>query len=404
MASQPPSKRQRGASSSTATPTRTYDRSKFRSAAAADRYDYMVTKALTPERGLAPEGNDGEMLQQIYQKGWLRFTAEPEPAVVNVVKEFYANAEDKAPFTAFVRGRTVPFSADAINAFYQLRVPHQCQYAYMRDFDPDYEEVIQTMTKPGTTWIKGRKGGTVFHSKDLSRYGKIWYAFLCAKLLPSTHTSDVTKEKALLLFAIVQDLLIDIGAIINFSIRRCLRGNFSGGLPHPSLICGLCHQAGVRWSDDEPTLMPLQLLDTRMIARYSVWPGGESHPWGLGFIFPSASEPEDDAEDTSGDEDEAMGDQGPEHTPQTETFSTAQFLAFQNQMTLTDRATRREMRRLALRQDHMFDAMNASFTALNTTLQNIHPAATFPYQQPRPLPRFPPSDSDEEEHPPPPQN
>lgn len=162
------------------------------------------------------------------------------------------------------------------------------------------------MTKPGTTWIKGRKGGTVFHCKDLSRCGKIWYAFLYVKLLPSTHTSDVTKEKALLLFAIVQDFIIDVRAIINFSIRRSLRGNFSGGLPHPSLICGLCRQVEVRWSDDEPTLMSLQLLDSRMITQYSVWTEGESHPRGLGFVFPSASEDEADAEDTSHDEDETM--------------------------------------------------------------------------------------------------
>lgn len=177
--------------------------------------------------------------------------------------------------------RLVPFSDDVINTYYQLRVSRHCQYAHLRDNDPDFEAILKDMTKPGTTWIKGRKGGTVFHSKDLSRYGKIWYAFLCAKLFPSTHTSDVTKEKALLLYTIVQDFIIDVGAIINFSIHRCLIGNFSGGLPHPSLIYGLCRQVGLRWSDDEPTQMPLQLKYSRMIAWYSVWAGGESPPRGV---------------------------------------------------------------------------------------------------------------------------
>lgn len=37
-------------------------------------------------------------------------------------------------------------------------------------------------------------------SKDLSLYEKIWYAFLCTKLFPSLHTSEVTKEKVLLLY------------------------------------------------------------------------------------------------------------------------------------------------------------------------------------------------------------
>ena len=117
------------------------------------------------------------------------------------------------------------------------------------------------------------------------------------------------------MYAIVQDFIIDVGAIISFSIRRCLRGNFLGGLPHPSLICALCRNAGVRWSDDEPTQMPLALLDSRMIARYSVWAGGESHPRGLGFIFPSASKDEVDATEASEDDDATMGDQGAEQVP-----------------------------------------------------------------------------------------
>lgn len=216
MVSKPTSKRQRGESSRTTPPTRTFDRRKFKSAAATDRYDYMVTKALTPKRGLAPDHVDSEMMQQIYQKGWNKFTEELEATVVSVVKEFYAIAKDKAPFNAFVRGRLVPFSADTINTYYQLRIPRHCQYAHLHDNDPDFEAILKEMTKPGTTWIKGRKGGTIFHSKDLSRYGKIWYAFLYAKLFPSTHTYDVTKEKALLLYAIVQDFIIDVGAIISF--------------------------------------------------------------------------------------------------------------------------------------------------------------------------------------------
>lgn len=72
--------------------------------------------------------------------------------------------------------------------------------------------------------------------------------------------SEIIKEKVLLLYAILKDFDINVGAIINFSIRRFLRGSIPGGLPHPSLTCGLCHRAGVRWSVDEPVQQPLQLL------------------------------------------------------------------------------------------------------------------------------------------------
>jgi len=145
--------------------------------------------------------------------------------------------------------------------------------------------------------------------------------------------------------------------------------------------------------------MHLQLLDSRMIMRYSVWAEGESHPRGLGFVFPSASEDEVDVEDTSDDEDDTMGEQGPEAEPSSDAISSPQFLAFQRQMEEHNKSTRREMRRLAARQDHMFDAMNLSFASLNKTLRSFNPIAQFPYQQLGSMSRFPPSDSEEiEEH------
>lgn len=109
-----------------------------------------------------------------------------------------------------------------------------------------------------------------------------------------------------------------------------------------------------------------------MIMQYAVWAGGESHPRGVGFVFPFASEDEADAEDTSDDdefqEDATMEEQGTEATPQPEAISTPQFLNLQRQVDKHNKEARKEMRRLVARQDHMFDAMNMSFASLNTTL------------------------------------
>lgn len=192
------------------------------------------------------------MRHQIHGQGLDTFTGESDLALVTVVKEFYLNAEDKAPFVAFVSRKQVPFGPKAINEFYNMRAPTLCKYSQLCDGNPDYDQILTEISKSGTSLIKGKKGGTLFMSKYLSLYGKIWYAFLCAKLSPSTHTSEVTKEKVLLLYSNVKDFDIDIGALISFSIRHCLRGPFSRGLPHPSLICGLYCQSGVRWAGNEP--------------------------------------------------------------------------------------------------------------------------------------------------------
>lgn len=48
--------------------------------------------------------------------------------------------------------------------------------------------------------------------------------------------SDVTNERAVLLFAIVSGLMVDMGSFIQESILKALRGSTLGGLPHPSVI------------------------------------------------------------------------------------------------------------------------------------------------------------------------
>lgn len=98
--------------------------------------------------------------------------------------------------------------------------------------------------------------------------------------MSSQHVSDVPKEKTALLYAIVMDFTINMGHIIEHSIRRSLKGHAQGRLPHPSLIYGLYKQVGVRWGNDEMVQQPSLLLDHKVIERYKVWDGTESHPRG----------------------------------------------------------------------------------------------------------------------------
>lgn len=77
-------------------PTRSFDKRKFVSALAVDKYEYFTPKVLTTERGLRPDSFDVQMRCQINEQGWDTFTDQPDPTVVIVVKEFYANVDDKA--------------------------------------------------------------------------------------------------------------------------------------------------------------------------------------------------------------------------------------------------------------------------------------------------------------------
>lgn len=63
----------------------------------------------------------------------------------------------------------------------------------------------------GQSGSVGKNKGGCHSNKELSRYGKAWYSFICAKMIPITHVSDVVKERAVLLFAIMKGKTIDVG-------------------------------------------------------------------------------------------------------------------------------------------------------------------------------------------------
>ena len=54
------------------------------------------------------------------ERRWQKLTAQPEAAVLPVVREFYANAYEHENCRAFVRGKRVAFDRTTINQYYSL--------------------------------------------------------------------------------------------------------------------------------------------------------------------------------------------------------------------------------------------------------------------------------------------
>ncbi|EOY08722.1 Uncharacterized protein TCM_023809 [Theobroma cacao] len=96
---------------------------------------------------------------------------------------------------------------------------------------------------------------------------KVWYHFLKAKMLPIKHLSDVTKDRAMLLYAIILGKSIDIGQLIFNSIVHTTR-SIRDGLWYPSFITGLCKQVGLQWTSNEELLHLIVPLDKGIIHRF----------------------------------------------------------------------------------------------------------------------------------------
>ena len=72
-----------------------------------------------------------------------------------------------------------------------------------------------------------------------------------------TNVCEVTSKRALLNYAIIQDIRFDVGQVIEDAIFY--KKDAKMNLEHPFLICGLCKQAGVPLEDNEAWI-PIKVI------------------------------------------------------------------------------------------------------------------------------------------------
>ena len=75
-----------------------------------------------------------------------------------------------------------------------------------------------------------------------------WYAFVCASLLPTAHLSDVSREKSILLFALMTGASIVMGIVIFDHYMHSVWSKVRG-IGFPSLVTSLC---AWNWGDLGP--------------------------------------------------------------------------------------------------------------------------------------------------------
>ena len=97
---------------------------------------------------------------------------------------------------------------------------------------------------------------------------KAWYAFVATRLDPVKHISDVTLDRAKLVYAIMLDKTMDIGCLIYSRLMYTMTPT-STGIWFPSLVTALCRQAGVVISVEETERPRLQPIERVSQSRYT---------------------------------------------------------------------------------------------------------------------------------------
>ena len=275
-----PAKRSRAS----ADPTPTFDASRFINASAADRFSTICkNRSFIKKKGF--HHLDDFFKKTIEAKGWRSLCQPPRPAAMSVVREFYANLASHVLKKVWVRGVLVDFSAESINSFYGLEHVPPGPFDQLREH-PDYPEVIRVLTKGRGEWRINSAGHAVnFKAKHLAYNPKVWHHFITSRLIPTTNVCEVTAQRSLLNFTIIQDIPFDVGQVIEDAILHNRDAKMNLG--HPFLIFGLCKQAGVLLEDNEAWFHAIKAISIKRDTP------GVPQPEG---VYDSGHEPSDEDE------------------------------------------------------------------------------------------------------------
>ena len=138
---------------------------------------------------------------------------------VSSVKEFYANlynSEGPSPKQARVRGHLVKIDADSFNTFLETPVvlaegetlPTYSRYCRLPS---DPREIEAALCIPGRGFILNTEGhpGRILR-KNLMTLAQVWSFLSYSNLAPASHTSDLTVDRARLIFGLVSRMDMNV--------------------------------------------------------------------------------------------------------------------------------------------------------------------------------------------------
>ena len=140
--------------------------------------------------------------------------------------------------------------ADSLNTFLETPVvlakgetlPAYSKYCRL---PTDFREIETALCLPGQGFILNSEGhlGKILR-KDLTTLAQVWSVLSYSNRAPTSHTSDLTVDIARLIFGLVSQMDMNVGALISGQITSMAQSN-SSRLGFPALIIALCKARGV---------------------------------------------------------------------------------------------------------------------------------------------------------------
>ncbi|MED6141733.1 hypothetical protein PIB30_106475, partial [Stylosanthes scabra] len=198
---------------------------------------YIHKKGVTPEKSFElQEGQYPEVGKQIRLRGWRRLKKPRTKISKDLVLEFYTSAVkteeqlasgEDYPYTSFVRGIEVDFSAAKIKEV--LRIKHmtlgaETNFKTRQYEDQRLDEVIRDICMHGAQWKMSSSQPPhpiQLRRQDLTPVARGWAEFIIHSMIPIGNKSEITVARAVLIHSIikghdvrVEELIVDNIAVL----------------------------------------------------------------------------------------------------------------------------------------------------------------------------------------------
>lgn len=116
-----------------------------------------------------------------------------------------------------MQGKAVPFDSVTINNLYDMpNIPYDDYTNYLENH-LNLDEVLKFLTILRIEWKIAKDGSSTFSVSSIQfEEHKAWYYFIVARLMPTTHVSDVTQDQAILLYTIFTRKSTNMGKLLAY--------------------------------------------------------------------------------------------------------------------------------------------------------------------------------------------
>ncbi|KAK2356529.1 hypothetical protein QL285_093858 [Trifolium repens] len=250
---------------------------RFLSSLTRKHHDTVQDKGLIQEIGIDIHSFDPlpRVREILTGYGWMPFNNMLGECNTTVV-EFYANAlaYGVGDYRSYVRGVTISFSPDVIDATFGFRPEDYCgvrkRRASWRDgviTDAEYDQMREALAMPGKDWRYSTQGARQrLQATEMMPLAKLWSRWWIHNFEECSNQSEIIMARYLAVYSIMMGESIQVGRMIAQSIKPMITSSDTY-IGHPFVISHLYSLDGVPEEDDDNIIGPQVPLGERFLSR-----------------------------------------------------------------------------------------------------------------------------------------